>query len=96
MIWKLWEKPEFKDHAEESMWWTSLQDKFLHAMKEAEADGSLGRGGVARRLGLAPGSGVTLDPEDAEMAKRQAAARKMPQQEYVRVLIHQALKAREP
>ena len=35
--------PRFESEAEEAKWWADNQDALLHALKEANKDGTLGR-----------------------------------------------------
>lgn len=96
MPWKLLEKAREQMSNDSDAWYIEVQDKFFAAVKEAEAEGTLGRGGVLKRFGMAPGGAILLDPADRDMAERQAAARNMSTQDYVRTLLHDALYAREP
>lgn len=96
MPWKLLEKAREQMSSDKDAWYIEIQDKFFHAVKEAEAEGTLGRGGVLKRFGMAPGGTVFLNPADRDMAERQATERGMSTQDYIRTLLHNALLSREP
>ncbi len=96
MLWKIWEKPAAVGAGENDSWYVALQDQFFAAVKEAEADGTLGRGGVLKRFGLTPDGAIILDSTYREMAERQAAARSMTTPDYISMRVHYALLSREP
>lgn len=45
---KVFETPHFNSEQEEAEWWDSHQDELLVAFEEAEKNGTLGRGTLAR------------------------------------------------
>jgi predicted DNA binding CopG/RHH family protein len=81
------ETPEFKSEAEEAAWWDSHPDETLAMFKQAEADGSLGRGTLARRAATS----IRLDAGDIELAKSLAAKRGLRYQTYLKMILHQHL-----
>ena len=82
--------PGFASEAEEAKWWFDHQDEFLEDFKEAAANGTLGQGTVARRMGL-PTTTIRLDPVDIQMAREQAEKRGLKYQTYLKMLLHEAL-----
>jgi predicted DNA binding CopG/RHH family protein len=87
--------PEFKSEAEEARWYPANQDALVAEFKDAAKDGTLGRGSLAKR-GLTPTTTIRLDKRDIELAKRQAEERGLRYQTYLKMLIHQALRAESP
>ncbi len=92
MLHRVWNKPVQAD-GEEVEWWTSLMDRFMDAYHAAEKDGSLGRGGVARRMGISPDTTVVLDEADMKLAREQAAARGITYQQHVQNLVRVGMMA---
>ena len=82
--------PNFANEAEEAKWWFEHADGFIDDFKQAAADGTLGRGTVARRFGLQSNL-VRLEPKDAATARELAAKRGVEYEQYVQRLVHQAL-----
>ena len=87
---KMLETPDFRDEAEEALWWESNQKLLHQEFSEAIADGTIGRGTVAKR-GMTPAITIRLDPKDLEMARVQAEERGLRYQTYLKMVIHQAL-----
>ncbi len=87
---KTLQTPEFKSEAEEAAWWDSHPDEAFSVFEEAEKDGTLGRGTLARRAQTAATS-IRLDTADIELAKAQAAKRGLKYQTYLKMVIHQHL-----
>jgi predicted DNA binding CopG/RHH family protein len=87
----LFNAPEFKSEEEEANWWDSHQKEILAAFKAAEANGTLGRGTLAKKYGKTPTTTIRLDPTDIELAKTQAEERGIRYQTYLKMIIHQAL-----
>jgi predicted DNA binding CopG/RHH family protein len=87
--------PEFKTEAEEAHWWDSQEDRVQADFEEAEAEGRLGRGTVARTAGITPTTTIRLDPEDISRARVQAAHKGLRYQTYLKMLIHEALQTKE-
>lgn len=86
------ETPEFKSEAEEAKWWAGNQELLLKEFEAAARDGSLGRGTLTRR-GLTPTTTIRLDRADIELAKIQAEELGLRYQTYLKMIIHQALRA---
>lgn len=82
--------PKFESEAEEAKWWFDNQDELLKDFERAAAEGRLGRGTVARRMGI-PTTTIRLDPADIEMARDQASQRGLKYQTYLKMLLHEAL-----
>ena len=87
------ETPDFKNESEEARWWPKNQDLLLKEFEAAAKDGTLGRGTAARRAGLTPTTTIRLDPADIALAKAQAEERGLRYQTYLKMIIHQALRA---
>lgn len=86
------ETPEFRDETHEADWWAENQELLLKEFEQAAADGTLGRGTLARRMKI-PTTTIRLDPADIALAKEQAAERGLRYQTYLKMLLHQALVA---
>jgi predicted DNA binding CopG/RHH family protein len=82
--------PNFKSEAEEAQWWFDNQDELLKDFKQAAAEGRLGHGTVAKRMGI-PTTTIRLDPADIELARKQAEKRGLEYQTYLKMLLHEAL-----
>jgi hypothetical protein len=84
------EVPKFSSEAEEARWWFENQDAVADEFELAEQEERLGHGTVARRMGL--GEPVfLLEPDDVELARRQAKSRGMEYQAYLKMVVHRAL-----
>lgn len=97
--------PKFATEAEEAKWWFEHQDMLLEEFKKAAKAGTLGHGG-ARRLfaerGIpfpeektvpTPTTTIRLDPVDIAEARVQASERGLRYQTYLKMIIHEALRA---
>jgi len=82
--------PKFETEAEEAQWWFDNQDELLKDFQQAAAEGRLGVGTVARRMGI-PTTTIRLDPGDIALAREQAAKRGLKYQTYLKMLVHEAL-----
>jgi len=101
--------PSFATEAEEAKWWYENQDLILKEFQKAAKEGRLGRGGVRRLLaekGIpfqeppkaaapTPTTTIRLDPEDIAKARVLAAERGLRYQTYLKMIIHEALRAAE-
>ncbi|WP_263350832.1 hypothetical protein [Acidicapsa acidisoli] len=97
--------PKFATEAEEAKWWFDNREKLSDEFERAAKEGRLKRGGVARLLaerGLPapqprplPTTTIRLDPEDIAKARTQAAERGLRYQTYLKMIIHEALRAAE-
>ncbi len=99
--------PKFATEAEEAQWWFDNDDLISAEFQKAAAEGRLKRGGVQRLLaerGILPPqpqpqplptTTIRLDPEDIAKARVQAAERGLRYQTYLKMIIHEALRAAE-
>jgi predicted DNA binding CopG/RHH family protein len=84
----------FANEAEEAEWWESHEDDLAAEFERAGAEGRLGIGTVVKRAAL-PSTTIRLDPEDIAKARIQAAERGLRYQTYLKMIIHEALRAAE-
>lgn len=84
----------FTNEAEEAAWWKANEDALLEDFKKATAEGRIGIGTVAKRAGLTSTT-IRLDPGDIAKARAQAAERGLRYQTYLKMIIHEALRASE-
>jgi predicted DNA binding CopG/RHH family protein len=84
------EVPKFANEAEEARWWFENQDIVADEFELAASEGRLGHGRAKQRVLAARGL-LQLESEDAERARRQAKGRGMEYQEYLKMVLHQAL-----
>ncbi len=87
--------PAFASEAEEARWWARQENALAGEFARAAKAGEVGEGTVARRAAL-PTTTIRLNPEDIEMARRQAEHKGLRYQTYLKMLIHEALHAQEP
>ncbi len=97
--------PKFANEAEEAQWWFDNDDLIFAEFQKAAAEGRLKRGGVQRLLAergimpakpqALPSTTIRLDPEDIAKARVQAAERGLRYQTYLKMIIHEALRAAE-
>jgi predicted DNA binding CopG/RHH family protein len=85
---------EFANEAEEAAWWESNEDALLEDFIKATKEGRIGIGTVAKRAAL-PSTTIRLDPDDIAKARVQAAERGLRYQTYLKMIIHEALRAAE-
>jgi predicted DNA binding CopG/RHH family protein len=86
------EIPGFASEGEEARWWVAQEDRLAEEFEQAEARGELGRGTAVRRAAL-PSTTIRLDPGDIALARAQAARKGMRYQTYLKMLLHEALRA---
>ncbi|MGA2206929.1 MAG: hypothetical protein ABSG10_09370 [Terracidiphilus sp.] len=84
----------FANEEEEAAWWEANQDGLLEDFKKATAEGRVRIGTVAQRAAL-PSTTIRLDPDDIAEARVQAAERGLRYQTYLKMIIHEALRAAE-
>jgi predicted DNA binding CopG/RHH family protein len=84
----------FANEAEEAAWWKSHEDELLDEFKKATVEGRIGIGTVAKRAALTSTT-IRLDPDDIAKARVQAAERGLRYQTYLKMIIHEALRASE-
>jgi hypothetical protein len=101
--------PAFANEAEEAKWWFENQELIADEFEKAAKEGRLRRGGVRRLFaekGIpfpepqkapapTPTTTIRLDPEDIAKARVQAAERGLRYQTYLKMIIHEALRAAE-
>jgi len=85
-------KKTFANEAEEAAWWKANEDGLLEDFKKATAEGRVGIGTVAKRAALSTTT-IRLDPEDVAEARVQAAEKGLRYQTYLKMIIHEALRA---
>jgi predicted DNA binding CopG/RHH family protein len=84
----------FKNEAEEAAWWEANEDALAEEFERATADGRVAIGTVAKRAAL-PTTTIRLDPDDIARARKQAADLGLRYQTYLKMIIHEALRATE-
>lgn len=84
----------FKTEADEARWWAKNQGLIAQKFDEATADGTLGRGTVAKK-GLTPTTTIRLSTEDISRARVLAERKGLRYQTYLKMLIHEALQKEE-
>ena len=93
--------PKFTTEAEEAKWWYDNRELLSEEFRQAAKEGRVRRGGVARLLAEretsksqpTPTTTIRLDPEDIAKARVQAAERGLRYQTYLKMIIHEALRA---
>lgn len=88
------QKKTFANEAEEAAWWESNEDALADEFEKATAEGRVGIGTAAKRAAL-PTTTIRLDPGDIAKARLQAADRGLRYQTYLKMIIHEALRAAE-
>jgi predicted DNA binding CopG/RHH family protein len=84
----------FANEAEEAAWWESHEDELAEEFEKATAEGRLGSSTVVI-TGDSTLAKILLDPEDIAKARVQAAERGLRYQTYLKMIIHEALRAAE-
>ena len=86
--------PDFKSEQEEAEWWDSAEGRaaILKGFRDAQREGTVGRGTLKKKSGLTPTTTIRLDRQDVELAKAQAEKRGLKYQTYLKSIIHQALR----
>jgi hypothetical protein len=95
--------PAFASEAEEAKWWFENEDLIAEEFQKAAKEGRLGHGGIRRLFaekGIpfkeptpTPTTTIRLDPDDIAKARVQAAERGLRYQTYLKMIIHEALRA---
>ena len=90
---KILDTPKFNNEKEEAEWWDSPEGQAAieQGFEEAEREGTLRRRPPTKRAPI-PTTTIRLDPQDIELAKKQAESRGQRYQTYLKMLIHQALR----
>ncbi len=86
--------PKFASEAEEAQWWFDNQDLLAEEFELAGKEGRLGHGRAIQRA-LAASESVRPNPEDVELARKQAASDGIEYQDYLKRVIHEAVAGRE-
>ena len=97
--------PAFASEAEEAKWWFENEELISDEFQKAATEGRLKRGGIRRLFaekGIPfkepspmPTTTIRLDPDDIATARVQAAERGLRYQTYLKMIIHEALRAAE-
>ena len=82
--------PKFATETEEADWWYDNRELVSQDFQQADTEGRLGRGTVARMAGLTPAT-VRLSRSDADKAHTAANKRGLEYRAYLELLIHEAL-----
>jgi predicted DNA binding CopG/RHH family protein len=95
-------QPPFKTEEQEAEWWAKNQELIANRFEQAKAAGKLGKGTVARvarerdsEAGASPTITILLGEDDLKRARTFAAAKGLPYQTYIKMLLHQALNSEE-
>ena len=86
--------PAFSSEAKEAQWWVAQEDRIAQEFEQAAAEGSDTRGNAVRRVAI-PTTTIRLDPKDIELARSQAQRRGLRYQTYLKMLLHEALRAQD-
>jgi hypothetical protein len=84
-------KPKFASEAEEAAWYPAHPEYVEALFEQAEREGKLGHGTLARILGLTRPVTIRLSQKDIAMAKAQAETKGVGYQTYMKILLHKAL-----
>jgi predicted DNA binding CopG/RHH family protein len=80
----------FANEAEEAAWWEAREDALAGEFEKASVEGRVGVGTAAKRAAL-PSTTIRLDPADIALARKQAAARGLRYQTYLKMILHEEL-----
>ena len=86
--------PKFKSEEEEARWWYENREKVESALVSAMDAGTLRRGLAQRLTREARASRnvtIRMAEADLELARRQAEAKGLPYQTYIKSVLHEAL-----
>jgi hypothetical protein len=87
-------RPKFATEGEEADWYAANPDYVLQQLERAEAAGRLGRGTIAKQLGITKTTSpipLVLSSEDLKLATSQARIKGVDLNVYVESLVHDAL-----
>jgi predicted metal-dependent hydrolase len=99
--------PKFASEAEEARWWYENEELIAEEFEKAAKEGRLRTGGIRRlfrergipfpeeRAKVTPTTTIRLDPDDIALARKQAEARGLRYQTYLKMIIHEALRKAE-
>jgi hypothetical protein len=86
--------PKFCSEREEADWWASNPAFALQVLERAKAEGTLGRGSIARRVAAAEAAksaALALDAADLALANKLAENKGIERESYLKELVHTAL-----
>jgi hypothetical protein len=84
-------KPKFASEAEEADWYPAHPEYVDALFEQAEAEGKLGHGTMARIFGLTKPVTIRLSQTDITKARKQAERRGIGYQTHMKMLLHEAL-----
>jgi predicted DNA binding CopG/RHH family protein len=90
--------PAFASETEEARWWYENRARLDKVFEEAASKGTLkrlGRETLAARSAASRVISIRLPEPDLARARKQAAAKGLPYQTYIKSLLHQALQREE-
>ena len=82
--------PHFETEEEEANWWEANEHMLVQHFQQAAANGTLGRGSLARLNSQEP-TQLILDPADSSKARSIAQSKGLSYQTYLGMIIHEAL-----
>ena len=88
----------FKTEAEEAQWWYDNRDKVEEALITAMDNGTIRRGTTQRLTSEARASRnvtIRMAEADLDLARKQAEEKGLPDQTYIKSVLHEALVKRE-
>ena len=86
--------PKFKNEAEEAQWWHDNQGKVEQSLINAMEKGIILRGTaktLSRQARTSKNVTIRMAESDLALARKQAEAKGLPYQTYIKSLLHQAL-----
>jgi predicted DNA binding CopG/RHH family protein len=81
--------PQFKTEEDEAQWWYDNRDKVEEALLNAMDEGTIRRGVASRNVT------IRMAEADLDMARKQAEAKGLPYQTYIKSVLHEELTKRE-
>lgn len=99
--------PKFANEDEEAKWWYENRELISDEFQKAAKEGRLRTGGIRRlfrergipfpeeKVKVTPTTTIRLDPNDIALARKQAEARGLRYQTYLKMIIHEALRKAE-
>ena len=86
--------PKFKTEAEEAKWWHANRGKLEQSLINAMDEGTVQRGTaqtLTREARTSRNVTIRMAEADLALARKQAAAKGLPYQTYIKSLLHEAL-----
>jgi len=90
--------PKFLTEAEEAKWWDDHKDMVERNLIQAMRDGTAVRGTalrLAREARVSRNVTIRMAEADLDLARKQAEAKGLPYQTYIKSLLHEALVKRQ-